>query len=55
MLFREDGLMDANELQKNEYLEKINHAPYGAPYGAIVISLLICLTLVTTVVVLGIF
>lgn len=47
--------MDANKLQKNEYLDKINSVPYGAPYGAIVISLLIFLTLVTTVVVLGIF
>lgn len=43
--------MDSNQLKKNQYLDKINHAPYGA----IVVSGLILMVLLTAILLLGIF
>lgn len=43
--------MDTEQIKKNQYLDKINHAPYGA----IVISGLIGLVVLTAFLLLGIF
>jgi hypothetical protein len=43
--------MDTNQLKRNQYLDRTNHAPYGA----IVAVGLVMLGLLTIVVLLGIF
>lgn len=43
--------MDTEQVNKNQYLDKINHAPYGA----IVVSGLIFLSLLTAALLLGVF
>lgn len=43
--------MDTNQLKKNQYLDKVNHAPYGA----IIISGLILFSLFTLLRLMGIF
>ncbi|MGF1604327.1 MAG: hypothetical protein ACFCU8_20405 [Thermosynechococcaceae cyanobacterium] len=44
-------MMDTNQLKKNQYLDTINHAPYGA---IVMISLLV-VGLFTVVILLGLF